>query len=267
MIELTHFYGLKAEPFPQKVAVENLYMLPGLQALVDRVKFAVKNGVVSIITGDVGSGKSTSLRYACSTFHPNEYSIISLVATGGSLIELMRAILLQYGITYRSFQPAVAMKMVRDIILETVGRKEKPLLVVDEAHLLSGEVFAQLHTLAQFDFDSDPLLPIILCGQDKLIDRLSYPTARPLASRVIGRSHLKALQLESMKAYIDHHLSLAGGTRSPFSDEAILAIHQGSGGLLRRANTLARGAMLASAMEKCQVISGEHVRLASTEII
>jgi type II secretory pathway predicted ATPase ExeA len=129
------------------------------------------------------------------------------------------------------------------------------------------DVFTQLHTLAQFDFDSQPLLPIILCGQDRLLDRLMYPSSRPLASRIIGRSHMKTLQLETMTAYIEHHLELAGSKKNPFSQEAILAIHQGSGGLLRRANTLARGALLAAAMEKCQVISAEHVRLASTEIV
>jgi type II secretory pathway predicted ATPase ExeA len=183
------------------------------------------------------------------------------------MIELMRQILLHFGISYRSFQPAVVMKMVRDLILEITGRKETPVLAVDEAHLMKQDVFTQLHTLAQFEFDSNPLLPIVLCGQDKLLDRLMYPSSRPLASRIIGRSHMKNLQLETLTGYIEHHLGLAGSKKNPFSQEAILAIHQGSGGLLRRANILARGALLAAAMEKCQVISAEHVRLASTEIV
>jgi len=56
-------------------------------------------------------------------------------------------------------------------------------------------------------------------------------------------------------------------TKELLSDEAVLAIHQGSGRLLRRAGSLARGALLAAAQEKCPIVSAEHVRLASTEII
>jgi general secretion pathway protein A len=69
-----------------------------------------------------------------------------------------------------------------------------------------------------------------------------------------------------MKNYLDHHMYIAGGKKELISDEAATAIHQSSGGLLRRANQLARGAMLAAAKEKAPVVSAEHVRIASTEI-
>lgn len=62
-------------------------------------------------------------------------------------------------------------------------------------------------------------------------------------------------------------VEIAGIREQLFSEEAILAIHQGSGGLLRRANILARGSLIAAAAEKCNIVSGEHVRIASTEII
>ena len=70
-----------------------------------------------------------------------------------------------------------------------------------------------------------------------------------------------------MAAYLIHHLKIAGGKEELFSEEAITAIHQSSGGLLRRAGNLARGALLAAAQEKCPRVSGEHVRIASTEIL
>jgi type II secretory pathway predicted ATPase ExeA len=70
-----------------------------------------------------------------------------------------------------------------------------------------------------------------------------------------------------MEGYLNHHLRIAGIKEQLFAEEAILAIHQGSGGLLRRANNLARGALLAAAIEKCRTVAAEHVRIASTEII
>ena len=139
--------------------------------------------------------------------------------------------------------------------------------MVDEAHLLRKDIFAWLHTMIQLEFDSKPVLPTILCGQDILLDKLMTPEARPLASRIIGRSHLEAIKFEVMQKYLEHHLKLAGTNNNLFSEQAALAIHQGSGGLLRRANNLAKGALLAAAMEQCKIVSPEHVRLASTELI
>ena len=267
MIDIKHFFGLSKEPFAQNIKLDDLYMLPGLEPLLQRFEFTVKTRAYSVITGEVGSGKSTSLRLACSRYHSNKYKIIPLVATPGSMMELLRQFLLIFGEEFKTYQSSIILKKTRDIVLDVASRKQIPVLVIDEAHLLKKEVFDQLHTLCQFDFDSNPVMPMILCGQDALIDKLVTISAKPLASRIVGRSHMNSLQLKDMKGYIEHHLRLAGLEKSIFAEEAILAIHQTSGGLLRRANIIARGAMMAAAMEKSHVVSGEHIRLAGTEII
>lgn len=94
-----------------------------------------------------------------------------------------------------------------------------------------------------------------------------FHISRPLSSRIIDRSYLEGLKYRDMAGYIQHHLKIAGGKDQPFSEEAVLAIHQDSGGLLRRANLLAKGALMAAANEKCKVVPPEHVRMASTEIM
>ena len=129
------------------------------------------------------------------------------------------------------------------------------------------EVFAQLHTLAQMPFDGKTLMPMVLSGQSSLIDKLLFHTSKPFASRIVGRTHLLPLKLDDMGAYIAHHLRIAGGKQEIFAEEAIIAIHQSSGGFLRRAGHLARGAMIAAAGEKAPLVTAEHVRVASTEIL
>ena len=93
--------------------------------------------------------------------------------------------------------------------------------------MLRMDVFTELHTAAQFDGDSKPVLPIILAGQNNLTDNLMFRQSRPLASRVVARGHMKAL----------------------------------------KSNEMARGALMAAAAEKCQIVAAEHVCMASTEII
>jgi len=267
MNNLQNFYGFTREPFASDLKVDELFMLPELKALVDRFEYAVHLALVTVIIGDVGTGKSTSLRYAVSRLHPAEYRVLSLVATSGSLLELYRQLCMALGIEKRSFSSAYLTKTLRDLFGDIVAKKQTPVLVIDEAHLLRLDVFKQLHTLAQVDFDSKALLPVILSGQEILIDKLLYHTSKPFASRVLGRTRLEALNRKDMQGYLNHHLQVAGLKESLFAEEAVTAIHQGSGGLLRRANHLAKGALLAACRDDSSIVSAEHVRLASSEIL
>jgi general secretion pathway protein A len=267
MLNYKNYYGFEKEPFGQDIGVQDLYPLPGLQPLYDRFLYAVQLAAVAVVTGEVGSGKSTSLRYACSKIHPSEYRIIPVLANTGTVIEVYRQITLALSAENTASSISRITKHIRSLITEIAARKERPVLLIDEAHLLRLEVFAQLHLLTQFEFDSKPVLSMVLCGQSSLIDNLLYYTSRPLASRVVGKTHLQGITLKDMQGYLTHHLGIAGVKEGLFSEEAVVAIQQGSGGLLRRANLLARGALVAAASEECSLVSAEHVRIASTEIL
>jgi general secretion pathway protein A len=267
MKALQPFFGFHREPFAADLKPQELFPLPGLQPFLERFDYAVRHAMISVVIGDVGSGKSTSLRYAVSRLHAAEYRVLSLVATSGSLSELYRQLCTALGVENPSSSRSYLTRTLHRLLFDIVAKKQLPLLVLDEAHLLRLDVFAELHTLAQLDFDSQPVLPIIFSGEDHLVDKLLYHTSRPLASRVLGKTRLQALDRQQMAAYLEHHLRLVGAQGDLFAEEAVTAVHQGSGGLLRRANMLARGALLAAAREECSRVTAEHVRIASTEIL
>ena len=261
------FFGFQKEPFGQNVRVEDMMKSNALIGVKERFLYAVELCAVAVITGDVGSGKSSGLRFAASLLHPSEYKVLSVTATSGTIIELYKQICHALDIQMKNNSKAVLTRIIRTCLLELADKKQKPVLIVDEASILRLDVFTELHTITQFEGDSKPVLPIILAGQNNLIDNLMYRQAKSLASRVVARGHLEALGQNEMSAYLIHHLDIAGVKQNLFADQAVTAIHQGSGGLLRRANNLARGALIAAAAEKCNVVSAEHVRVASTEII
>ncbi len=267
MINYKSYFGFAKEPFAKDIPPDRLYQTAGLAAATERFLYAVDLAAVAVITGEVGAGKSTTLRYAASRLHPSQYRLIPVVASTGSAIEVYRQIAMALDNDGRIISIARLIQTIRGILLDIRLQKMTPVLVIDEANLMRLEVFAELQTLAQFDFDSKPVLPIVLAGQNNLLAKLMYQTSKPLASRVVGRTHLDGLKLKDMAGYLKHHLEIAGLIKNLFADEAVLAIHQGSGGLPRRANALARGALVAAADEKSQIVSSEHVRLASTEII
>ncbi|CAO0822024.1 hypothetical protein DFAR_2770045 [Desulfarculales bacterium] len=83
----------------------------------------------------------------------------------------------------------------------------------------------------------------------------------------MASNHLAGVSLQDMQAYLLHHLKIAGVEQNLFPDPAVTAIQQGSGGLLRRANHLARGAIIAAVEEQNQVVSPEYVRIVATKLI
>ena len=261
------FFALQSEPFSIDIKRKDIMVTPSLSAVQDRVQYAIRLGAVALVTGEIGSGKSTALRYVIGGFHPSEYKIIYITATSGSILELYRQILSELGIDIKSTSKAVMTQLIKREILEITSKKMKIAMMIDEASLLRLEVFAELHTLTQFEQDSKPFLPIILSGQINLVDNLQYRNSLPLASRVIAKSHLKGIDLKTMDDYLRHHLAIAGVKRMLFEDAAVTAIHQGSGGLFRKANHLARGAIIAAAKNESTSVTAEHVRLSATEIL
>jgi type II secretory pathway predicted ATPase ExeA len=262
------FFGLTREPFSAELAPEEILQTPDLLAVADRFRYTLGLGAIALVTGEVGSGKSTALRWASSRLHPSEYRPLWITASSGSILELYRQLVSALDVDSRSYSRALLTSLIRRQILElTEAKRLRPVLIIDEASLLRLDVFAELHTLMQFEGDSRPLLPVILAGQNNLVDLLIYRTSLPLASRIVARSHLEGISRQEMEAYLLHHLKIAGIAHQLFSEQAITAIHQGSGGLLRCANNLARGALIAAAHEKAQLVAAEHVRIAASELL
>jgi type II secretory pathway predicted ATPase ExeA len=261
------FFALTREPFSSDLELHEILQTPEILAVKERFDYTLRIGAMALVTGDIGSGKSTALRYAIGQLHPSEYATFYLTASSGSILELYRQILSELGLRSAGTSRANLTKLIKREIQELVlGKKMKAALIIDEASLLRLDVFQELHTITQFQGDSKPYLPIILAGQSLLIDKLSYRSSQPLASRIVARSHLEGVNHQDMEQYLRHHLSIAGVKKNLFDHAALTAIHQGSGGLFRRANHLARGALIAAAKEQSMIVTAEHVRLASTEI-
>jgi type II secretory pathway predicted ATPase ExeA len=261
------FFGMTKEAFPSDVPVKEILETQDIKAIKQRFDYAVGLGAVALLTGEVGSGKSTALRYVTAGLHPSEYRIVRITACSGSILEFYRLFLAELNIDRQSTSRAVLIRLIKKAVEETVQEKKmKIVLVVDEASLMRLEVFGEIHTITQFEQDSKPWLPVILAGRTNLIDKLMYQTSLPLASRVVARSHMEPLNRLEMEQYLNHHLRITGVPANLFDDSAVTAIHQGSGAILRNANNLARGALIAAASSQQTSVTAEHVRLAATEI-
>jgi type II secretory pathway predicted ATPase ExeA len=114
MIALTNAYGFACEPFGSDIPIDRLFPLPGLKPFLDRFDYALHLKAVTVITGEVGSGKSTSLRAASTRLHPSQYKVVTLIATTGSMVELLRQISLELGSPEISNSSTKLFKAIKD---------------------------------------------------------------------------------------------------------------------------------------------------------
>lgn len=262
------FFGFKREPFSDDLEPASLLKLPGMIAAKERMDYALGIGGVMTLSGEVGSGKSTSIRWALSQYHPSQVRLVKLLGNGGPVNEFYKSLCWEMGIDLQTNSRSKLIRAFQESVVDTVrNKRQKVMVVVDEAGLLRADVFTEMHVLTQFEHDSKRYVGLILTGQRNVMDKICYRGSAPLASRVIARCHLSAVTRDQMEEYIHHHVKIAGNKNRIYQDDAITAIQQGSGGLLRKANGLARGALIAASAEKQEVVSAEHVRIASSELI
>ena len=201
------FFGFEKEPFTADIAVKDILETDQLAASKNRFDYTLGLGAIYLITGEIGSGKSTAIRYLVNALHPSEYKLIYVTATSGSILELYRLIIGELGMKPAGTSRAVMTERIKREVLELIhSKKQTVVLVIDEASLLRLEVFVELHTLCQFEMDSKPYLPIVLAGQTHLIDNLRYPGCLPLASRVVAKSHFK-IRLHRFQKRTDANVS------------------------------------------------------------
>jgi general secretion pathway protein A len=267
---MTHktYFGFKTEPFSRDIATKDLLKLPSMIGVKERFDYCLTLGGVMAVFGEVGSGKTTSIRWTLSHHHPSELRAVSIVANTGSIMEFYKQLAWGLDLAPSATSKAVLLAESKAAIREIASsKKQKVVVLVDEAQLLRKEVLAELHTVLNFDHDGANYLSLVLYGQTTLLDHLQYRGASPLASRVMTKAHVKALSQPEMEEYVNHHVRVAGVKKDLFDATAITAIHQGSAGGLRRANQLASGGLMAAALSKRDVVTAEHIRAAASELI
>lgn len=267
-MKYAEYFGMKKEPFSDDINEKDLLKLPGTLSVKQRMDYILNVGGIMVVTGDVGSGKSTAFRWSLNQYHKSEINCFYVTANSGSTCELYKQLCWSMQLNINSGSKSLLLREFKTGITEILEQnRNKTVVIIDEASLLRADVFAELHTINQFNFDSEKRFSLVLVGQNSLLDKLKYRTSAPLASRVVTRAHLSAINEDQMTDYINHHLKISGIKVKLFTKNAVTAIWQGSGGLLRKANFLSKGSLIACMIDKEEQVTEEHVRRASTELI
>lgn len=190
-----------------------------------------------VLTGEVGTGKTTLLRNLLHTVDP--HVLVGLVTnTHESFGELMKWIMLAYDLEFSDTDRVYQHQVFTDFLIERYARGQRVVLIVDEAQNLGRDALEQLRMLSNINAGADHLIQLILVGQPELRAKLQQNDLRQFVQRISIDYHLKPLDLEDTHAYVRHRLSTVGGSVDIFNDTAIGAVHYFSRGLPRLVNSL-----------------------------
>jgi type II secretory pathway predicted ATPase ExeA len=260
------FFGFESTPFSKSIATPDVLATPSLKELSVRLSLVVKERGIGLVTGDIGSGKSTAVRAFLAALDPNKHVIFQLAAPLASPGALYRTLLLALN-QHPPFGATAQISALRTTLADLVTTRKTPVIVIDEAHLLPATLIDPLRTLLAADLDSKSLATLILIGQPDLKRMLQFNTLQAFAQRITTRAHLEPLSLEATLAYIRHHLKVAGYKQDAlFADDALQRIAEYTQGIPRRINQLGIASLIAAAADKKKIVDDTAVRRAINDL-
>ena len=233
------FFGLEQKPFNPTPDPRFLYLSPGHREGLSQLLYGVQEhkGFI-LLTGEVGTGKTTLLRTLLSRLNGNTASafVFDTTLPFEGLLEYM---LEDFGVAKPGESHVQRLIALNNFLIERRRAGQNTVLILDEAQNLDLRALEQIRLLSNFETETEKLLQILLVGQPELLDKLGRPELRQLKQRIGLRCRILPLTADQTRDYIRTRLRIAGARDlGLFSDAAIARIAEYSGGIPRLINTL-----------------------------
>jgi type II secretory pathway predicted ATPase ExeA len=233
-------------PFGKDLPVPALSRHRSHQEAVARVSWAIAQRQLAVVTGEVGSGKTVAVRTALASLEPSRHLPVYIPDPMIGMRGVYSRITAALGGQPQFYKGMLAVQAAGLLAGELDERGRLPILVVDEAHLLSNQELESLRMLTNTDMDTGAVFVLVLVGQPTLRRRLKLAVLSALDQRVGVRCQMAGMDAKETAAYIQTHLAWAGRTELLFADDATAEIWQASRGYPRAVNNLAVASMVAA---------------------
>lgn len=261
------FFGLECRPFDLTPDPRFMFMTPQHSRAVANIRFALLNrDSFVIITGEIGIGKTTILNTVLDDLGP-DYVTAKLTHTTLSRIELLQALLSEFGMPNYTKKKVLLLDTLRSFFLEQHRADKHVVIIVDEAQNLSAAALEELRLLSCIDTSDRRIVSIVLTGQRGLDDLIDAPGLRQLRQRARLRQRLESLTEQETFDYVRHRLQVSGGDADEFfTPEAIREVHRLCFGIPRLINTLCDTAMMSCFVEGNRSVTLEAIDAAAQEL-
>lgn len=262
---LQHF-GLTRYPFQKEIPTDQLFVSSAAHELHARLEHWRELRSIALVTGEVGSGKTTLCRRFADSLHPGLHRLFYVSYSTGNPTDLYKLIAWELRLPTERNRAALYRSIQREVTRLIAETRTTPLLVIDDAQNLRSDVLEDLRLLTSYAMDSENRLGLLLIGQAELRRRFSMTVHEALSQRTTVRHHLPGLTREEIEPYFTHLLRLAGTELSLFEPGAIEALHQATQGLPRKLNLYAHHALIAAAVAEHKTVTADHVQIAMDEV-
>jgi len=262
------YYGLREKPFALTPDPQFLYLSEGHRTAIESLLYGIqeKEGFM-VITGDIGTGKTTICRALLNKIDKN---VKTAVIFNSFLTEeeLLESILLDFGFSSKGRTKKERIDALNKLLIHLLSQGKNAVLIIDEAQNLSIPVLEQIRMLSNLETEKEKLLQIILLGQLEMDQKLQSPELKQLNQRVAIRHHLLPLTRMETDSYIYQRLMVAGsqGTIN-FSKSALNEIYKFSKGIPRLVNLLCDRALLGGFAEQTYHVDRKIIKKAMESLL
>ena len=262
------FYGLTGKPFQLSPDPAFYFGSKGHSSAFAYLKYGVYQGEgFLVITGDIGTGKTTLVRALLNELNTREVVAAQIVSTQLDADDLLRAVATAFGVNVRLDGKAQLIATIEAFLLTTFQKGKRALLIVDEAQNLGARSLEELRMLSNFQCGDHALLQSFLIGQPELRILMRSPLMEQFRQRVIASYHLGPLDQADTRAYIEHRLGLVGWKGDPkFEPDVFAEIHRATGGVPRRINSLCSRVLLAGYLAEKHELARADIAAAVSEM-
>ena len=240
----TQFFGLSRKPFSLSPDPSFLYLSPKHKKALTTLRYGlVSQAGITVITGDIGSGKTTLIMTVLQKVE-NQCAFGLITNTHSAFGDLLTWVLASFNITHDSKNKAERYQIFTKFLAEEHKKQRRVILIVDEAQNMDIETLEELRLLSNVNIAEQIKLQMILVGQPELVDKLNKPELTQFAQRISIEYHLKALNFEETQNYIAHRLRVAGGNPAIFNEAAVAAVFYYTEGIPRLINNICDLAMV-----------------------
>jgi len=255
MNPLLGHYGLSHAPFARATPPEALVRHRGFEEARKRLAFTVELDAIATLVSEPGCGKSLLLGELADELQRSGWAVHYLAHTTCGPFGLVNVLARKTGLAPRRSRAETA-ALVAERLLEDERRH---LLVLDEAHALPDATLEDVRLLTIADFDRKSPFVLLLAGQPALNDRLAEPIHHALDQRITTVARLQPLSLEETRDYVETRIRAAGAKEPVFDPGAMEPLHDATGGVPRRINTLGTAALIVAAARNRRLITDQDI--------
>ena len=264
------FYNLTTAPFHNTPNPRFFFETEQHREALAKLEYTVRNRRgFALITGEIGSGKTTLIRTLIRRLGTD--ARVALVNnTRVSSQQLLKLIASEFTLDVPVVtDKAALLTQIRRFVERQHATDRTVVVIIDEGQCLSIDEFEELRLLTNLENETDKMLQLLILGQPELRATLKHPRLAPLIQRIVMYTHLKPMDFDEVTQYIAFRLVRASGGRPnvDFSREALNVIYEYSGGVPRIVNLVCDNALLIGYSTDTHLIDSNVVHRAISQML